>query len=87
MPEIAGVQSQDVESQVKHLAVYNQETYRNTPADNVIIDPRTEHEIYLPSFYAAVKSVRVVLQRFAFRGMSVSRVSVDGRQDVRVAAP
>ena len=56
VPEIAGVQSQDVEAQVKHLAVYNQETYRNTPADNVIIDPRTEHEIYLPSFYAAVKS-------------------------------
>ena len=56
VPEIVGVQSQGVESQVKHLAVYNQETYRNTPADNVIIDPRTEHEIYLPSFYAAVKS-------------------------------
>ena len=58
VPEIAGVQSQDVESQVKHLAVYNQETYRNTPADNVIIDPRTENEIYLPSFYAAVKCGR-----------------------------
>ena len=56
VPEIAGVQSQDVEAQVKHFAVYNQETYRNTPADNVVIDPRTEHEIYLPSFYAAVKS-------------------------------
>ncbi len=56
VPEIQGVQGQDVESQVKHLAVYNQETYRNTPADNVIIDPRTEHEIYLPSFYAAVTS-------------------------------
>jgi beta-glucosidase len=56
VPEIAGVQSQDVEAQVKHFAVYNQETYRNTPADDAIIDPRTEHEIYLPSFYAAVKS-------------------------------
>jgi beta-glucosidase len=56
VPEIAGVQGQDVMGQVKHLAVYNQETYRNTPADDVIIDPRTEHEIYLPSFYAAVKS-------------------------------
>ncbi len=56
VPEIGGVQGQDVLSQVKHLAVYNQETYRNTPADNVIIDARTEHEIYLPSFYAAVKS-------------------------------
>src|SRR6266487_4810291 len=56
VPEIAGVQSQDVEAQVKHFAVYNQETYRNTPADDVVIDPRTEHEIYLPSFYAAVTS-------------------------------
>jgi beta-glucosidase len=56
VPEIDGVQSQDVESQVKHLADYNQETYRNTPADNVIIDPRTEHEIYLPSFNAAVNA-------------------------------
>jgi beta-glucosidase len=56
VPEIAGVQSQDVESQVKHLATYNQETYRNTPADNVIIDPRTEQEIYLPAFHAAVNS-------------------------------
>jgi beta-glucosidase len=56
VPEIAGVQSQDVEAQVKHFAVYNQETYRNTPADDVIIDPRTEHEIYMPAFYAAVKS-------------------------------
>jgi beta-glucosidase len=56
VPEIRGVQGQDVLSQVKHLAVYNQETYRNTPADNVIINARTEHEIYLPSFYAAVKS-------------------------------
>ena len=56
VPEIDGVQSQDVESQVKHLADYNQETYRNTPADNVIIAPRTEQEIYLPSFYAAVNA-------------------------------
>ncbi|HEV2537864.1 MAG TPA: glycoside hydrolase family 3 N-terminal domain-containing protein, partial [Streptosporangiaceae bacterium] len=54
VPEIGGVQSQDVMSQVKHLAVYNQETYRNTPADNVIVNARTEHEIYLPSFHAAV---------------------------------
>jgi beta-glucosidase len=56
VPEIAGVQSQDVESQVKHLAVYNQETYRNTLADNVIIDPRTEQEIYLPAFHLPLSS-------------------------------
>ena len=29
--DIDGVQSQDEMSQVKHLAVYNQETNRNTP--------------------------------------------------------
>jgi beta-glucosidase len=53
--EIGGVQGQDVMSQVKHFDAYNQETYRNTSADNVIIDSRPLHEIYMPSFYAAVK--------------------------------
>jgi beta-glucosidase len=53
--EIGGVQGQDVMAQVKHFAAYNQETYRNTPADNVIVDNRAEHEIYMPSFDAAVK--------------------------------
>src|SRR5207302_7743886 len=37
---ISGVQSQGVMSQVKHLAVYNQETNRNTPADNAIVSDR-----------------------------------------------
>ena len=54
VPEIDGVQSQDVESQVKHFDAYNQETYRNTPADNVIVNNRALEEIYMPSFYAAV---------------------------------
>jgi beta-glucosidase len=53
--EINGVQGQNVMSQVKHFDAYNQETYRNTPADNVIADNRTLHEIYMPSFEAAVK--------------------------------
>jgi len=53
--EIGGVQGQDVMAQVKHFAAYNQETYRNTPADNVIVGNRAEHEIYMPSFEAAVK--------------------------------
>jgi beta-glucosidase len=51
---IGGVQSQGVMSQVKHLAVYNQETNRNTPADDAIIGPRALREIYLPQFQAAV---------------------------------
>ena len=51
--DIRGVQSQDEMSQVKHLAVYNQETNRNSPADNAIVSTRAMHEIYLPAFWAA----------------------------------
>ena len=51
---IDGVQSQDVMSQVKHYAVYNQETNRNTSADDVTVSQRAMQEIYLPQFYAAV---------------------------------
>ena len=54
VPEIDGIQAQGVEDQVKHYDAYNQETYRNTPADNVIIDNRALQEIYMPSFYDAV---------------------------------
>jgi beta-glucosidase len=54
VPEIEGIQSQDVEDQVKHYDAYNQETYRNTPADNVIVSDRALHEIYMPSFYNAI---------------------------------
>ncbi|HWB35658.1 MAG TPA: glycoside hydrolase family 3 C-terminal domain-containing protein, partial [Rugosimonospora sp.] len=49
---IKGIQSQGVMAQAKHLAVYNQETYRNGPADNAIVDTRTLQEIYLPAFQA-----------------------------------
>jgi beta-glucosidase len=51
--DIEGVQSQDEMSQVKHFAVYNQETNRNTPADDAIVSTRALHEIYLPGFWAA----------------------------------
>ncbi|MBO0805090.1 MAG: glycoside hydrolase family 3 C-terminal domain-containing protein [Nocardiopsaceae bacterium] len=54
VPEIDGIQSQGVEDQVKHYDAYNQETYRNTPADNVTVSGRALHEIYMPSFYDAV---------------------------------
>lgn len=57
--EIDGVQSQGEMSQVKHFAAYNQETNRNTPADDVIISPRVEQEIYLPAFEAAIKQANV----------------------------
>jgi beta-glucosidase len=56
--EIDGVQSQDEMSQVKHLAVYNQETNRNTPADDAIVSTRALHEIYLPAFWAATQQAK-----------------------------
>src|SRR5882762_9544502 len=48
--EILGIQGQGPMAQVKHYAVYNQETYRNTGDDNVSVADRTEQEIYLPAF-------------------------------------
>ncbi|MEE4543659.1 glycoside hydrolase family 3 C-terminal domain-containing protein [Streptomyces sp. V4-01] len=53
--EIRGVQSQGVMAQVKHIAVYNQETNRNNPSDNAVIGDRALQELYLPAFQAAVQ--------------------------------
>lgn len=52
---IRGVQSTGVMAQVKHLAVYNQETNRNTASDNAIVSTKTMQEIYLPAFQSAVQ--------------------------------
>ena len=46
--EIDGVQSQGEMSQVKHFAVYNQETNRNNAADDAIISQRA-HARDLPA--------------------------------------
>jgi beta-glucosidase len=56
--DIDGVQSQGEMAQVKHLAVYNQETSRNTPADDAIVSTRALNEIYLPAFWAATVKAR-----------------------------
>ncbi|QMU80325.1 glycoside hydrolase family 3 [Streptacidiphilus sp. PB12-B1b] len=53
--DIRGVQSTGVMAQVKHYAVYNQETNRNTPSDNAVVSDRTMQEIYLPAFQTAVQ--------------------------------
>jgi len=47
--EIQGIQAQGVMAQVKHFAAYN-------GSENVYIDERTLHEIYLPAFEAAVRA-------------------------------
>jgi beta-glucosidase len=53
--EIQGVQSSGTMAQVKHFAVYNQETSRNTSADNAVVSTQAEQEIYLPAFQDAVQ--------------------------------
>src|SRR5690242_20271337 len=58
-PLIDGIQSQRVIAQVKHFAVYNQETNRDTAADNAMVDERALREIYLPAFDAAVHRAHV----------------------------
>ncbi|MDT7760721.1 MAG: beta-glucosidase, partial [Mycobacterium sp.] len=52
---IRGVQSTGTMAQVKHYAVYNQETNRNTSTDNAVVSTQAEQEIYLPAFQAAVQ--------------------------------
>jgi beta-glucosidase len=53
--EIQGVQSTGTMAQVKHFAVYNQETNRNSSADNAVVSTEAEQEIYLPAFQDAVQ--------------------------------
>ncbi|PTY00678.1 glycoside hydrolase family 3 C-terminal domain-containing protein [Opitutus sp. ER46] len=54
---IGGEQSGGIASSVKHFAVNNQETLRNSI--NVEMDERTLREIYLPAFHAAVTEAGV----------------------------
>jgi beta-glucosidase len=63
---IDGVQGQGEMSQVKHFAVYNQETNRNTPADNAIVSTQALHEIYLPAFWAATQLAKATSVMCAF---------------------
>ncbi len=64
--EINGVQSTGEMSQVKHFDAYNQETNRNTEADNVIVSDRTLHEIYMPAFEAAVSNANAASAMCAY---------------------
>lgn len=52
---IDGVQKAGPMAMLKHFAVYNQETNRNLPADNALIDERTMQEVYLPQFRTAIQ--------------------------------
>ncbi len=52
--DMSGIQSQGVVADMKHFAVYNQETSRKTISAQ--ISSRALHEIYLPAWAAAVKA-------------------------------
>jgi beta-glucosidase len=53
--DIQGVQSTGTMAQVKHFAVYNQETSRNTSSDDAVVSTQAEQEIYLPAFQYATQ--------------------------------
>ncbi|TWP48026.1 glycosyl hydrolase [Lentzea tibetensis] len=55
---IKGIQSEGVLAQVKHLAVYNQESNRFSPTDNAVVSERTMQEMYLPQFEAAIREAK-----------------------------
>ena len=56
--DIEGIQSTGVMAQVKHWAVYNQETNRNSTSDDAIVDDRTVHEIYTAAFGTIVDEAK-----------------------------
>lgn len=53
VPEIRGLQENDIAACIKHFAVNNQETRRYDV--NAEVDERALHELYLPGFQAAVR--------------------------------
>jgi len=57
--EIRGIQREGTIAQVKHFDAYNQETYRNTSKDDVIVSRRALHEIYMPAFRTAIRHGKV----------------------------
>ena len=85
VPEIDGIQRQDVEDQVKHFDAYNQETNRNTPADNVIVSDRALHEIYMPSFDAAVTQANAASVMCAYSYVNGSAAATTPSSQQRAA--
>ncbi len=65
---VQGIQSQGVMAQAKHAAAYNVEAgaSRGTPSDNVIIDDRTLHELYLPAFQQVASQGQVASMMCAY---------------------
>jgi beta-glucosidase len=54
--EVEGIQRAGTMAQVKHYAVYNQETSRNTPQDDAIVNTKALQEIYLRAWDQVVQA-------------------------------
>jgi beta-glucosidase len=52
--DVDGIQRAGTMAEVKHFAVYNQETFRNTPADDALVDEHALQEIYLKAWHSVV---------------------------------
>jgi beta-glucosidase len=53
--EVNGIQSQGEMAEVKHFAVYNQETNRNTPEDDAIVSEQAIQEIYTTAWQTVIE--------------------------------
>jgi beta-glucosidase len=54
--EVDGIQRAGTMAQVKHYAVYNQETNRNTPQDDAVVSTKALQEIYLRAWDEIVQA-------------------------------
>lgn len=68
--DIEGIQGQGPMAQVKHLAAYNEETFRDTALNDAIVSPRTLHEVYLPAFQSAVQDAQVASVMCAYNELN-----------------
>jgi len=68
--DIEGIQGQGPMAQVKHLAAYNEETFRDTALNDAIVSPRTLQEIYLPAFQSAVQDAQVASVMCAYNQLN-----------------
>jgi beta-glucosidase len=84
--EVGGIQATGTMAEVKHYAVYNQETYRNTTSDDSIVSQKALQEIYLRAWdpiiaagpAAVMCSYAMINGSFACQDASLIKGYLDG---------
>ncbi len=83
--EVDGIQRTGTMAQVKHYAVYNQETDRNTPQDDAVVSAKALQEIYLRAWAqivrAAPSSVMCSYSTINGTGACQDKALIDGYLD------